>query len=108
MSMSHRLTVLVIATLSAAPVWAQAPMAARGVEPVILTGARIPDWSRLPALTTCMPYPSGSGLDDSGRDAHNGTVVVPPDARTGVPVDEIVAFRWDGLAFVEIPVQVDQ
>jgi hypothetical protein len=28
--------------------------------------------------------------------------------RTGVPIDEIVAYRWTGLAFVEIPVQVDE
>ena len=33
---------------------------------------------------------------------------MPPDGRTGVPVDEIVAYRWDGSRFVEIPVQVDE
>jgi len=82
-----------------------AAQAARGVEPVVLTGADIPGWSRLPADTECAPYPSGT---TGGRDAHNGTVVVPPDPRTGVPVDEIVAYRWSGLAFTEIPVQVDQ
>ena len=82
-----------------------AAQAARGIEPVVLTGADIPQWSRLSADTECAPYPSGT---TGGRDAHNGTVVVPPDLRTGVPVDEIVAYRWTGVGFTEIPVQVDQ
>jgi hypothetical protein len=82
-----------------------AGQAARGAEPVVLTGAALPAWSRLPAATACAPYPSGT---TGGRDAHNGTVTVPADVRTGVPVEEIVAYRWTGLAFEEIPVQVDQ
>src|SRR6476659_927605 len=86
-----------------------AGQAARGAEPVVLTGAVVPGWSRLPAVTTCAPYPSGT---TGGRDAHNGTIVVPPDVRTGVPVNEIAAYRWTGLGpglgFQEIPVQVDQ
>lgn len=92
----------------AAPPAVHAQNAARGVEPVVLTGAQVPAWSRSAADTECMPYPSGTNFGGSGRDAHNGTVIVPPDARTGVPVDEIAAYRWDGLQFVEIPVQVDQ
>jgi hypothetical protein len=79
--------------------------AARQVEPIVLTGADLPSWSRLPAVTVCAPYPSGT---TGGRDAHNGTTVVPPDLRTGVAVDDVVAFRWTGVAWVEIPVQVDQ
>src|SRR6185503_11038879 len=71
-----------------------AGQAARDAEPVVLTGAVVPGWSRLPAVTTCAPYPSGT---TGGRDAHNG-----------VPVNEIVAYRWTGLGFQEIPVQVDQ
>jgi hypothetical protein len=78
---------------------------ARDIEPIVLTGAEIPDWSRLPATTVCAAYPSGT---TGGRDAHNGTTIVPPDIRTGVPVGEIVAYRWTGLSFEEIPVQVDQ
>jgi hypothetical protein len=82
-----------------------AGQAARDVEPVVLTGAELPQWSRLPAVTVCAPYPSGT---TGGRDAHNGTTTVPPDVRTGVPVGEIVAYRWTGVAFDEIPVQVDE
>jgi hypothetical protein len=84
---------------------AAAGQAARGVEPVVLTGSTLPGWSRLAAVTVCAPYPSGT---TGGRDAHNGTTVVPPDGRTGVPVGEIVAFRWTGLGFAEIPVQIDE
>ncbi|MCU1487345.1 MAG: S-layer y protein [Actinomycetia bacterium] len=79
---------------------------ARAAQPVVLTGAQVPDWSRLPATGTPMPYPSGA--TDGVRDAHNGTLVVPPDARTGAPVDRITAWRWDGTRYVAVPVQVDQ
>jgi hypothetical protein len=93
---------LSIALLLPASAHAQA---VRDVAPVTITGAALPGWSRLPALTICAPYPSGT---TGGRDAHNGTTIVPPDLRTGVPVEQIVAFRWSGLQWVEIPVQVDE
>ena len=82
--------------------------AARDAEPVILTGQQLPTWSRLAADGSPEQYPSGSAVGE--RDAHNGTIVVPPDARTGVPVGEIAAYRWDAAAsrFAEIPVQVDE
>lgn len=80
--------------------------AARQAEPVVLTGLDVPTWSRLAADGTPAPYPSGSAAGQ--RDAHNGTIVIPPDPRQGVPVGEIAAFRWDGAAFREIPVQVDE
>src|SRR4030095_8682587 len=84
----HVGTMLAVALL--APL-AAAGQAARNVEPVALTGSNIPAWSRLAAQIVCAPYPSGT---TGGRDAHNGTVVVPPDPRPGVPVSEIVAYRW--------------
>jgi len=75
---------------------------------VVLTGADIPSWSRLAATGTPNPYPSGTA--DGDRSAHNGTIVVPPDVRTGVPVDQVAAYRWDSRRrrFVEVPVQVDE
>ena len=84
---------------------AAAQTVVRSVEPVVLTGADLPAWSRLASTTVCAPYPSGT---TGGRDAHNGTDVVPVDSRTGVPGDQIAAYRWTGVAFVEVPVQVDQ
>jgi hypothetical protein len=81
----------------------------RAAAPVVLTGAQLPAWSRLSAQGLGKPYPAGAKTTgDAVRHAHNGQLVVPPDARTGVPVDEIAAYRWNGKKFVEVPVQVDQ
>ncbi|HEX7168703.1 MAG TPA: hypothetical protein VF230_17115 [Acidimicrobiales bacterium] len=91
-----------IAAVGAAASVVQRP----GVAPVVLTGAQIPTWSRLAATGTANP-PS---LPSGPRDAHNGTLMVPPDTRPGAPVDAVAAFRWsaeDG-EWVEVPVQVDE
>lgn len=86
---------------------------ARDASPIVLTGAQLPGWSRLPAAGAAQPYPAGSTTDDGGpgddvRSAHHGTLVVPPDARTGVPVDEIAAYAWSDDGWREVPVQVDE
>src|SRR6266571_4510428 len=83
-------------------------VAARSAEPVVFTGSLLPQWSRVPAEGVANPYPSGA--TDGVRDAHNGTLVVPPDplGRTGVDPNRITAFRWQDGRWVEIPVQVDQ
>ena len=78
----------------------------RATAPVVLTGAQLPQWSRLAATGTPNPYPSGALQGE--RSAHNGTIVVPPDARTGVDAAKVAAYKWDGAKFVEVPVQVDQ
>ncbi|MEX0874836.1 MAG: hypothetical protein WD646_09630 [Actinomycetota bacterium] len=78
----------------------------RRAEPVVLTGLNIPSWSRLPAVGAPSTWPQGA--TDDVRDAHLGTLVVPPDVRAGVVPSDIVAFRWDGSDFVEIRVQVDE
>ena len=83
---------------------------ARQAAPVVVEGKQLPAWSRLAAEGTPKPYPSGAGQTGDGvRDAHNGTIVVPPDPRgSGAPVEQIAAYRWDGTRFVEVPVQVDE
>ena len=91
---------------------------ARDAEPVVLTGADVPEWSRLAAQGLAKPYPGGapsegasSGFPPGGddvRSAHHGTITVPPDARTGAPVDRLAAYRWDGKNWTEVPVQVDE
>ncbi len=112
--------VLVGALSGVAPVANAQPVATtaeRSVEPVVLKGAKLPTWSRLPAVGVADPNPPNfpCGTDPipdppecTVRDAHNGTLEVPPDARSGVDVDQIVAFRWNGTGFAEIPVQVDE
>src|ERR1051325_2053521 len=107
---TSRAILTVVFAVGLLPGWAvaQLPTAVRAVEPVVLTGVQIPDWSGPAADTECQPYPSGSSFATflAGRDAHNGIDV--PTPATGVAVGDIVAFRWDGVAFVEIPVQVDE
>ncbi|MDQ4005243.1 MAG: hypothetical protein M3135_02950, partial [Actinomycetota bacterium] len=83
-------------------------VAARGSEPVVLTGADVPSWSRLPAVGVANPDPPNFPGDDPFRDAHNGRLTVPPDARSGAPVDDIAAYRWENGGWVEVPVQVDE
>ncbi|MPZ67926.1 MAG: hypothetical protein GEU71_00155 [Actinobacteria bacterium] len=80
----------------------------RDVEPVVLTGDRVPGWSRLAATGLANPYPSGTEYGDNVRDAHNGTLTVPPDPRTGVDPATIAAYRWNGKRYIEVPVQVDE
>ncbi|MFL6241206.1 MAG: hypothetical protein ACJ735_17120 [Actinomycetes bacterium] len=96
--------------LAAAPSTSGAGVhAARASAPVVITGAQVPLWSRLPAEGVAEPYPSGAATTGDGRrTAHNGTLVVPPDKRTGVDVNQIAAYRWTGRAWQEVPVQVDQ
>lgn len=79
---------------------------AREVEPVVLQGAQLPDWSRLPAQGVGKGH--SYGTQKGQRDAHAGQLVVPPDARTGVPVDQVAGYAWNGDRFTEIPVQVDE
>ena len=78
----------------------------RATAPVVLTGVQLPSWSRLAAVGTPTPYPSGAVTGE--RTAHNGTIAIPPDARPGVDPAKVVAYKWDGTGFVEVPVQVDQ
>ena len=80
----------------------------RATAPVVLTGSQLPTWSRLAATGTPNPYPDGAVTGE--RSAHNGTIVVPPDARQGIDPSQVAGFRWDPAAgrFTEIPVQVDQ
>ncbi|MES1944118.1 hypothetical protein PC39_08384 [Salinisphaera sp. PC39] len=82
---------------------------AREVEPVVLTGARIPAWSA-PAAFGYPDNPLPAPLAEDVRDAHDGTLIAPesPIRPEGVPVDEVAAYRWADGAWVEIPVQVDE
>ena len=79
---------------------------ARDAAPVVLEGRQLPTWSRLAAEGAPKQYPSGTA--EGERSAHNGTVVIPPDARTGVPVEKIAAYSFVNGSFKEIPVQVDE
>ncbi|MDX1658246.1 MAG: hypothetical protein R3343_05450 [Nitriliruptorales bacterium] len=80
---------------------------ARDAEPVVLTGADLPDWSAPPADGQPAPYPSGTEAGDGVRSAHNGILVTT--GQEGAPVDHVVAYRYDSASgWTEIPVQVDE
>lgn len=92
---------------------------ARDAEPVVLTGAQVPMWSQLPALGGVAPWPQGASdpqfdLENplgEDRDAHTEPLIpglVPPDVREGVDPGRVVAFRWTGSDWLEIPVQTDE
>jgi hypothetical protein len=80
--------------------------APRGDAPVVLTGAQLPQWSRLAAVGT--GFPTSTASIDGVRSAHNGKIVVPPDPRTGVVTDDVTAWRYVAGAWQQIRVQVDQ
>ena len=87
---------------------------ARDAAPVVLTGAQIAAWAAPAAEGLAATYPSGASKDnpigDELRSAHNGTLVVPPTPPgvTQVDPDTVAAYAWDGTAWTQIPVQVDQ
>jgi hypothetical protein len=90
-----------------------ADVPARGVEAIVLTGAQLPGWSGPAADGVAEPYPSGASDDnpfgDEKRDAHNGTLVVPPpELQTGVDPDAVAAYSWTDGGFAEVPVQIDE
>jgi hypothetical protein len=90
-------------SLSSSPAAAQTVVPVnRDVEAVVMGGSQLPSWSRLEAQGV------GDQSIQNHRDAHHGFLTVPPDARVGVPVDQVTAFRWNGSDWTEIPVQVDQ
>lgn len=112
-------SIAIAAVLSSGSLFASLPVGAepaapadpRDAAPVILTGAQLPDWSRLPAEGLANTYPAGAATTGDGvRAAHNGRLVIPPDARAGVDPDTIAAYTWNSKAgrFREVPVQVDQ
>jgi hypothetical protein len=80
--------------------------AARGDAPVVLTGSQLPQWSRLSAVGT--GFPTSTASFDGVRSAHNGKIVVPPDARTGVDPDAVTAWKYVDGTWKQIRVQVDQ
>ncbi|HET7311515.1 MAG TPA: hypothetical protein VFJ17_09335 [Mycobacteriales bacterium] len=122
--MRPRLLALVSAAATAAAIVPAAAMPgatgagplalARDAAPVVLTGAQIPAWAAPPAEGLAQPQPSGASSDnplgDQLRSAHNGRLVVPPTPPTVTPVnpDQVAAYSWDGSAWKQIPVQVDQ
>jgi hypothetical protein len=121
--MKRQAFVYALATLVSSMAFSLAPagatpadMPARNAAPVVMLGAQLPSWSGPAADGVSNPYPYGANNQNplpanmrGVRDAHAGTLIVPPaQAQTGVDPDKVAAYKWDGSKFVEIPVQVDE
>ncbi len=90
--------------------------AARETEPIVLQGSAFTDWSAPAEVTAKAPDPGGA-MCVGGQDAqctHNQyeepEVATGAAAGEGVPVEQLLGYRWDGAtsAFVQIPFQVDE
>ena len=100
--------------------------AVRDTEPVVLTGASLPEWATLGDVTAEAPSLDGARcqatkegmpsnpLTPSSECTHNqyedpdlqSSDFVPPANAT--PVDRILGYRWTGTGFEQIPFQVDE
>ena len=82
----------------------------REAEAVVLEGRAFADWSQPAAQGIAMPYPNGALVGE--RDAHAGVLLYPPAGFAGLPtaapVGEIVAYKREAGAWIEIPVQIDE
>jgi len=97
---------------AALPVADYTQPAARDTEPVILTGKDFPDWGARSNVTAKAPLtdlPCQGGFGECGHNNYAEPEVDTGDAAgQGTPVDRLLAYRWDGTRFVQIPFQVDE
>jgi hypothetical protein len=112
--------------LAAPPAWGQLgvpvvdPTVApeRDVEPVVLTGSQLGDWSARSNATVKLPLTDLLGCNElqGSRDdcAHNHYAEPEVDTRgslgEGTPVDRLLGYRWHAKArrWQQIPFQVDE
>ena len=99
--------------------------AGRETEPVVLTGASFPEWATLGDVTAEAPSLDGARcqatkegapenpITTSGECTHNQ--YEDPDLQSsdflknrGVPVEQLLGYRWTGESFEQIPFQVDE
>jgi hypothetical protein len=86
----------------------------RETDPVVLTGAEFPTWAAPADVTVKAPDTGGPECQGLGNDCTHNTYE-DPDLSTqavldseGVPVDRLLAYRFDGAEFSQIPFQVDE
>ncbi len=118
-------TVMLLATaltLSALPAIAAVPgvpdlltPAKRDTEPVVLTGASFGNWAAPADVSAKVPALGGlQCLADDASPTCTRSRYEEPEVTTGgklgsgVPVDHLLGYRWNGRRFVQIPFQVDE
>jgi len=132
--MRTRLAALVALALGAGllPVgasFAQVPdptiAAGRETEAVVLNGASFPEWATLGDVTLEAPSLDGARCQATKEGAPENPITTSkecthnqyedPDVQSsdflkhsGVPVDRLLGYRWNGTAFEQIPFQVDE
>ncbi|HZN14689.1 MAG TPA: hypothetical protein VFB78_10505 [Acidimicrobiales bacterium] len=89
--------------------------AARDTEPVVLSGALFAGWAAPADVSVKLPTTGGLQClaDDQAPECTHSRYEEPEvstgDALgTGVPVDRLLGYRWNGRGFVQIPFQVDE
>ncbi len=92
----------------------------RETEPVVMTGERFPEWAVPADVALEAPHSEGklcegSGHDEPGEEPCTHNRYEDPDLQSsdvlqqaGVPIDELLGYRWNGEAFEQIPFQVDE
>lgn len=101
------LALLLLAPASALALPGPEPPAWRDAQPVVLLGAQLPGLSVVARYVEQPPLP----LEDEtqGDGVWLPLPVLPTEAATATPVDEIGVFRWDeGAGFARVPAQVDE
>lgn len=120
------ITAAAVRALTAVPQTATGLLSASGreTEPVILTGAQIAEWSAPGDVAVGVPDIGGARCQGN-REIFGETPLTPEEACTsntyeeqlssqsvlgaeGTPVDRLLAYRWDGRRFVQVPFQVDE
>src|SRR5205823_5715797 len=107
----------------AAPAHAQLPLglpdltvaAKHDNEPLVLKGAEFGTWS-VPANQTVQPplidlaeCPPGTDTNTCSHNEYADPAVdTASDSVQGVPVGQLLGYRWNGRRFVQIPFQVDE
>lgn len=84
----------------------------RQAEPIVLRGADIPDWSARSNQTARIPFVDLIQCPVPNDDCRHNEFSEPDfdsgGIGNGVPVNQLLAYRWTGSKFDQIPFQVDE
>jgi hypothetical protein len=117
-----------VMALGAPPVVDPSVPAKHDADPIVLTGLDFPQWSARSNQTAKLPLTDladcNGSVDPSRGSSPNDWLVADPDCKhnnyatpevdtgdslgDGTPADQLLAYRWNGKKFVQIPLQVDE
>jgi hypothetical protein len=87
--------------------------AVRDTEPVVLQGSSFGDWAAPAEVTAKAPSVAGANCTAGDNSCSHNQYETPEVATgsalgSGVPVDRLLGYRWNGRRFEQIPFQVDE